>query len=135
MDTVRNGEFTTRNCNTIKGETARQAADHVAATIIASGRADPRLDSSGNKCIQFKRQLNAYKMKDGPVKHQKALVPEVYRCLLRHASHPREIARAQLLAGALFFTMRSCEYSKTQNAQHQKTKPIRLIDITFRNGP
>jgi hypothetical protein len=107
----------------------------VAATIIASGRADPRLDSSGNKCIQLKRQLNAYKTKDGPVKHQKALVPEVYRCLLRHGTHPREIARAHLLAGALFFAMRSCEYSKTQNSQDQKTKPIRPVDITFRIGP
>ena len=135
MDTVHNGEFAPRGFDSVKGETARQAADHVAATIIASGGADPRIDSSGNKCIQFRRQINAYKTIDGPVKHQKALVPEVYRWLLCHAAHPRELARAHLLAGALFFAMRSCEYSKTQNSKHQKTKPIRPIDITFRNGP
>jgi hypothetical protein len=54
MDTVRNGEFAPRGFNSVKGETAKQAADHMAATIISSGGADPRLDSSGNKCLQFR---------------------------------------------------------------------------------
>jgi nitrate reductase cytochrome c-type subunit len=119
----------------VKVNTACQATDHVAAAIIASVVADPRLGSSGNKCLQFRRQINTYKTKDGSVKHQKALVLEVYRWLLCHTTHPRELARAHLLAGAHFFAMRSCKYSKTQNSKHQKTKPIRPIDITFRNGP
>ena len=52
---------------------------------------------------------------------------------MRSAQHPRETARAHLLAGALFFAMRSCEYTKTQTKQ-QKTNPIRPIDIIFRIG-
>ena len=47
---------------------------------------------------------------------------------------PRETARATLLAGALFFAMRSCEYSHTKT-KGQKTKPIRPRDIIFRIGP
>ena len=106
----------------------------MAATIIASGRPDPRLDSSGNKCLQLKRQLKGYKAKDNPTNHQKALVPEIYRFILRHYSKPRELARAHLLSGALFFAMRSCEYSKTANHDNQKTKPIRPMDVIFRIG-
>eukprot|EP00956_Cyclotella_meneghiniana_P040902 scaffold208796_cov66-Cyclotella_meneghiniana.AAC.1 len=132
VDTVKNGEFT-RNKSTVKGTTAREAADHVSKIIESCGWPDPRLNISGKTCIQITRQGKAYKDEDGPTKHQKALPPEVYRWWLRHAEHPREKARAHLLAGALFFAMRSCEYSKTPH-EEQKTKPIRPMDITFRIG-
>lgn len=79
------------------------------------------------------RQVKAYKKNDKPTKHQKALPPEVYRQLLRHASHPRAIARAILLSSALWFCMRSCEYTKTSRKE-QKTKPICPEDITFRHN-
>lgn len=133
MDSVKNGEFTKHN-NPVKSATARQAADYVATIIETSGWPDPRVTNNGKTCILFKRQLRHYKTSDGPTKHQKALPPEVYRWWIRHASQPREKARAHLLAGALFFAMRSCEYSKTQHKQ-QKTNPIRPCDITFRIGP
>lgn len=134
MDTVKNGEFSNRQQNSVRGATARKAADNVASTIESSGWPDPRLTTSGKVCLQFKRQLNNYKANDGPSKHQKALPPEVYRWWLRHATQPRERARATLLAGALFYGMRSCEYSKTPRNQKQKTMPIRPRDITFRIG-
>eukprot|EP00956_Cyclotella_meneghiniana_P016829 scaffold26896_cov44-Cyclotella_meneghiniana.AAC.5 len=132
MDTVKNGEFN-KNKSTVKGSTAREAADHVSKIIESSGWPDPRLNVSGKVCIQITRQGKSYKSMDGPTKHQKALPPEVYRHILRRAQHPREAARAQLLAGALFFAMRSCEYSKT-NHKDQKTKPIRPADVIFRIG-
>ena len=132
MDTVKNGEFN-RNKSPVKGPTARTTADNVSKIIESCGWPDPRLNNGGKTCIQFTRQGKGYKTTDGPTKHQKALPPEVYRWWIRHAEHPREKARAELLAGALFFAMRSCEYTKT-NSKDQKTRPIRPIDITFRIG-
>ena len=59
----------------------------------------------------------------------------VYRTILKSSTHPRERARTQTLGAALFFCMRSCEYSKTPRTEEQKTRPIRPIDVTFRfNG-
>ena len=82
----------------------------------------------------LKRQASAYKKTDKPTKHQKALPPEVYRQLLRLSSTPRAKARAILLSSAVFFCMRSCEYTKTSQKE-QKTRTIRVKDITFRlNG-
>jgi hypothetical protein len=75
-----------------------------------------------------------YKSNDGPTKHQKALPPEVYRWWIRRAIQPRELARANLLAGALFWGMRSCEFSLTPKSNQQKTMPIRPCDIVFRIG-
>ena len=81
----------------------------------------------------IRRQSRSYKKVDPPTKHQKAIPPEVYRQLLRTSTKQREKARATLLAGALFFCMRSCEYSKTP-AHEQKTRTIRPCDIIFRAG-
>jgi hypothetical protein len=78
MDSVRHGEFSSSRFDTLKGDTARKAADHVSTIISASCGFDPRKTLSGETCIQIKRQLKAYKANDGPTKHQKALPPEVY---------------------------------------------------------
>jgi hypothetical protein len=133
MDTVKNGEYTKRQISSLKGSTARQTADNVATLIESSGWPDPRTTSNGKQCLQYKRQVSYYKTNDGPTHHQKAIPPEVYRWWIRNATQPREQARAQLLAGALFFAMRSCEYSKTKHKE-QKTQPIRPRDIIFRIG-
>jgi hypothetical protein len=105
----------------------------VAETILQSGREDPRLNKAGKLHQNIRRQTQAYKKADPPTKHQKALPPEVYRFRLRQATTPRDTARAILLAGALFYAMRSCEYSKTQRKE-QKTRTIRPCDISFRIG-
>ncbi|KAL7524113.1 hypothetical protein ACHAXR_000446, partial [Thalassiosira sp. AJA248-18] len=75
----------------------------------------------------------AYKEADPPTKHQKALPPEVYRLILSQAKSSREIARAILLSGALFFACRSCEYSLVPNKE-RKTRPLRACDIEFKVG-
>lgn len=79
------------------------------------------------------RQTRAYKHEDPTTKHQKALPPEVYRFRLRTARTDREKARATLLAAALFFALRSCEYTKVPR-KDQKTRPLRPKDIIFRQG-
>mmetsp|Transcript_1015 Transcript_1015/g.1672 ORF Transcript_1015/g.1672 Transcript_1015/m.1672 type:complete len:350 (+) Transcript_1015:685-1734(+) len=133
MDACKNGYFSKQD--SIKGQTASQTADNVATTIVESGRPDPRKNEQGHTFLMIKRQKKSYSKSDSPVKHQKALPPEVYRTILRSSNHPRELARAQTLGAALFFCMRSCEYSLTPRNEEQKTRPIRPCDITFRlNG-
>ena len=43
------------------------------------------------------------------------------------------MARAWLVCGALFFAMRSCEYTSV-GSKDRKTRPVRPCDIVFRNG-
>lgn len=117
MYKYRNGYFSKQN--SVKGETA-QAADNVATTITESGRPDPRKNEQGHTFLMIKRQKRSYKKSDPPAKHQKALPPEVYRTILRFSFHPREKAIAETLGAALFFCMRSCEYSKTPKLEEQK---------------
>ncbi len=84
----------------------------------------------------IKRQKRSYKKSDPPAKHQKAPPPP--KCTELSSDHlftPEKKARAETLGAALFFCMRSCEYSKTPKLEEQKTRPIRPCDITFRlNG-
>ena len=49
------------------------------------------------------------------------------------ANHPRELARAWLTCGALFFAMRSCEYTFVGYGE-RKTRAIRAKDVVFRIG-
>lgn len=133
MDACKNGYFSKQD--SIKGQTASQTADNVATTIVESGRPDPRKNEQGHPFLMISRQKKGYAKLDTPTKHQKALPPIVYRTIIRTSIHPREIARAHTLGAALFFGMRSCEYSKTPHTEEQKTRPIRPCDITFRlNG-
>jgi len=133
LHALRRGDFSPTG-DQIKGKTAKTAIIHVAATISASGGKDPRLDKSGKPSLLIERQINSYKKVDPKTKHQKAIPPEVYRFILRRATLPRNQAVANLLCSALFFAMRSCEYSKTQRHHEKQTRTIRPCDITFIKG-
>lgn len=82
--------------------------------------------------MDISRQTKGYKKLDPPTKQQKALPVSVYRFILRHARSPKMKAKAHLLAGALFFAMRSCEYSKAGNRDDdRRTITVRLKDVKF----
>ena len=133
MHAVRRGDF---GKVTVKGDTARKALDHVAASFVESGRISPIVDTRGRTHNHIERQSKGYKKDDPSVKHEKALPPIVFRHLLRitRNGHPRSQARAILICGALFFAMRSCEYVSVGCSNERKTRPIRVKDIVFRIG-
>ena len=108
----------------------------MAASIVASGGEDPRLDNSGKVSLLIDRQIRSYKKVDPTTRHQKAIPPEVYRFILRNSKgNPRALARAQTLCANLFTGSRSCEYSKTQRHEEKVTRTLRPCDIEFRlNG-
>ena len=55
----------------------------------------------------------------------------VWKAMYKDHSNPLNKAMGQLLTGALFFAMRSCEYSSTPNQAEKKTKIIRLRNLRF----
>ena len=83
--------------------------------------------------MKILRQAKTYYDEDPPPKHQKALPPSVFEKILELAASPRERARATLIAGALFFACRSCEYTNVPDKE-RKTRPIRACDVEFRTG-
>jgi len=105
----------------------------VAATFVEHNRPSPILDSRGKVHQHIRRQTAGYKRSDPPKRHEKAMPPIVFRYRLRMALHKRARARAHLLGGAVFFAMRSCEYTYV-GKQDRKTRPIQVKDITFMTG-
>ena len=106
------------------------ALDNVAAAFVACGRRSPIISSLGKVHTHINHQTRSYKQEDRATSHEKALSPIVFRRMLDTAQLPRELARVWLVCAALFFAMRSCEYTFTGNVE-QKTRPIRPCDIVF----
>lgn len=112
---------------------ARETLDNVATAFVENNRASPILDSRGKVHQHIRRQTSGYKRDDPPKQHQKAMPPIVFRYRLRMAKHARARARAHLLGGAVFFAMRSCEYTSV-GKRDRKTRAIEVRDITFMLG-
>ena len=80
----------------------------------------------------MKQLIKAYKEADPPTQRQASLPIVVFYHLLQQSNSPVGEAVGQLAGGALFFAMRSCEYSTT-GEKKPKTKCFRLRNITFYN--
>ena len=105
----------------------------MAAAFVASHRRSPILNTSGKTHNHIERQTKGYKRDDPSTKHEKAIPPLVFKHRLKMATEPREVARAELVCGALFFAMRSCEYTYVGKGE-RKTRAIRARDVVFRQG-
>ena len=79
---------------------------------------------------EIKQLIKAYKEADPPTKRQASLPLVVFDHLLAQTDSSVGEAVGQLAGGALFFAMRSCEYSTT-GERNPKTKRLRLRNITF----
>jgi hypothetical protein len=96
---------------------------------------DPRISSDGKTAISLRRILAGFKANDGNESKQKAIPISVIKQvdkLYSSSKDPAQRATAQLIIGAFFFAMRSCEYSKTTSPKESKrTKILTLGDIRF----
>ncbi len=80
-------------------------------------------------------QIAAYRQQDKPTKQQKAIPISVLRKLHSTSISALSQAVCQLCIGALFFAMRSCEYTRDHfNDKSRKTKLLRLRNIRFFRG-
>lgn len=102
----------------------------LAQTFMENSIPDPRLGENGTMPITLRRQLNSYRDLDGNEQRQKAIPASVVRKvahLFMKAEDPVAQACAQLIIGAFFFAMRSCEYSKTTSPGESKTTKILTV--------
>lgn len=73
--------------------------------------------------------MKGYKNADPASKPQKALPPSVFRSVASVTITPLDVAIGQLVIGAFFFAMRSCEYSTVSG--ERRTKLLSLKSIRF----
>ena len=97
---------------------------------------DPTIDSSWRKLLPLQRKLRGYRNNDPNTRKQCCLPLSVFEHIMEQASSPISSAVANLTCGALFFGMRSCEYSNVcmESLENpRKTKILRVRNICFFN--
>lgn len=82
--------------------------------------------------LAINRQIKGYINEDPAVQHQKCLPIGVFRKLWSNRASQLTTAIGQLAVGALFFGMRSCEYSCVIGDRN--TKLLQVKDIRFFRG-
>ena len=109
----------------------------MAKTFRENGFDDPILEKNGKKFLGLQRQIKGYVDLDPATKKQSCIPLQVFKYLLENSTSQIDIAIAQLTTGALFFAMRSCEYSHTDgdtiDNQKRKTKILRVRNFRFFN--
>ena len=87
---------------------------------------DPTLDSSGQKSLILQQQLRGYKTLDPPTKHQKGISAKLVLHINKRTDTHMNTAIVQLITGAFFFSMWSCEYSTTPKGEEKRTHILRF---------
>ena len=111
--------------------TVRTTVDNVSQTFRDFAQPDPRLDEGGKTSRLLQQQYKGYKETDPNEKHEKAIPLSVLRRMHSQSLTDLDRAIADLCIGAVFFCMRSCEYSKVSNQDDRKTKLLCLRNIRF----
>jgi hypothetical protein len=112
----------------------RTTISYVSTTFKQEGYEDPTLNRSGEKNIQYNRQINLYIKEDPKPKQRAALPIKVYEFIMKSTLDPVSIAKAELTTGALFYGMRSCEFVDVPAREQQKTRLVEIRDICFWNS-
>ena len=87
--------------------------------------------SSGLKAQILTRQIKAYQNLDLLTSHQACLPLTVWKAIDADNDSKQNEAIGQLIIGALFYAMRSCEYSTTPIAEDKKTKLLTVRNVRF----
>jgi len=107
----------------------RQGLSNIRTRFEDEGFERPITTPSGRLLPCIERQLQGYKREDPASKQQAALPLIVFETLLRNNKTPLSEAIGQLTAGALYFAMRSCEYSYT--GEGIRTDILKLENLKF----
>ena len=115
---------------TLLGSTVSSAVSNVVQAFRQNLRPDPTRDANGTKSALITRQIKAYKEDDPASKNQACLPLSVWHRIHDDTSTPLTQAMGPLLCGALFFAMRSCEYTNTNKGDgRRRTRTLRCEDI------
>jgi hypothetical protein len=107
----------------------RATLDALASTYRANELPSPIHDNAGRLDYLLGRQLKGFKNSDPSPTPQKAVSPRVIRAIASATDTPLDWAIGQLVVGAFFFAMRSCEYSSVSG--ERRTKLLELRNIRF----
>ena len=129
LASIRRNENGSTGKDKLTGGTISSILNNVCATFRSNLWRDPSLDQSGNRALTIQRQTKGYKKEDGAVNHQKCLPLQVFKSIYNNRFSPEDEAMGQLITGALFFGMRSCEYSLVKG--ERKTKLLLIRNIQF----
>ena len=135
-NSIRNNEFgKKKKKKELMGDTVATTLNNVSTTFRQCSFRNPTLDEDGMKSILISRQVKGYRKVDPATKHQLALPFSCFKTIYNKQDSNLNLVLGQLIAGALFFAMRSCEYSKVPKSDDRKTKILRLYNLQFFNGP
>ena len=110
---MQEASFSTQSFSSLAEGMLRTAVDHVAQTFRSINRSDPRNDNRWHLSYILQQQDKGYNNQDKNVKQQKALPLIILRELHKNKTSVKNIAVAQLCIGAIFFSMQSCKYLRT----------------------
>jgi hypothetical protein len=117
---------------TIQGNSVSTSLSHVVQAFRQNLRADPTHDTTGVKSAILRRQLKGYRDSDPARKSQACLPIKVWLRIQGPQESLFHYAMGELLCGALFFAMRSCEYTTTNTSDGpKKTKIITCQCVQF----
>ena len=132
---IRECQFKTSRSKRLACGSVRDTIGNVSQAFKSLGLADPRYDVDNEVCFRLRQTFRGYENQDPAKKHQKAIPMSVVKLLVRLARHSqdaRSMAIAELVELAIFYAMRSCEYSKTcSNEESKRTKILRVRNFTF----
>ena len=128
---VRRNQFGKTRKHILLHGAVKSAISDVSASFRTHLQSDPALDSSGQKSLILQQQLRGYKTLDPPTKHQKGIPAKLFLHINKRTDTHLNTAIGQLITGAFFFGIRSCEYSTTPKGEDKRTHILQKGDIRF----
>ena len=123
------GCFSAERFATIKSRSVHAAMYHMASSFRANNRPYPRHDCNHKLAVILHCQFKGYTNHDPAKKPQKAITASILLWLHKLAITHVKKAMSELVMGAFFFAMCSCEYSSVTGKWH--TKLLTLSNIRF----
>jgi hypothetical protein len=122
----------------VVSKTVRDAASNLASAFRSNFLQSPfHIEGSSQLLPTVRTLLKAFVNTDPPPNRQKAITPKLLKQLFKLLTHDTNSSRppayahtADLVLGAYFYAMRSCEYTKTPTPG--KTKRVSMGCLVFR---
>ena len=111
--------------------TINSAISDVYASIWTHLRSNRTLDSSGRKSLILQQQLRGCKTLDSTIKHHKAIPEKLILHIYKRTDTHLNTDIGQLITGAFFFGIWSCDYSNTLKGEDKCIRILQKGDIRF----
>ena len=128
---LREGRFSRQNFSSLAEGTIRNSISFLAQTFRENDRPNPTKDEDGELGRFLSRLFRSFRNNDPNPVQQKAIPAILLREIAKLQITESQRAISQLVIGAFFFAMRSCEYLKVPQSEKRQTDILRLRNIRF----